>query len=49
MTTLINIFCLIGIIGIVVFTTALIYAIYSTRPYKLSKKREAELLAQLRK
>ena len=46
MTTLINIFCLIGIIGIVVFTTALIYAICSTKARKLSKKHQAELLAK---
>lgn len=49
MTTLINIFYIIGIIGIVVFTTALICAICSTTPRKLSKKRETELMAQLHK
>lgn len=37
MTTLINVFCVIGLVGCVVFGTALAYAIISTRPVNVQK------------
>lgn len=34
MTALINIFCIIGITGIIIFSGALVYAIKETKPLK---------------
>lgn len=37
MSALINVFCVIGLVGCVVFGAALVYAIASTRPVNVQK------------